>query len=217
MLAGWLLLALLVVGWPAVELWAQPPAMGEVPAPPSNNPDEKLPSSIREAYERAEEFGEEPDTEKDEPEQRGERSPWFDGVHYVGVGGGLFLLAGLATGLWIYLVVAFRTGPRRVLIRRLWRRWHYALGFVAGGLALAHAVGRFIQEGEVELGLGPPVLTAAALILLLVSGVIRAWPPLPLARHPQWWAWSHRALAALTVLALFWHGISMYAQFVRGS
>ena len=88
----WLVVALLLVA--ALALQAQP----------ADQP-EKLPGSIREAYGRAEEFGEEPEqkpAESGEPEP----NPWFDGVHYVGAVGGLFLLAGIGTGLWIYLVIA---------------------------------------------------------------------------------------------------------------
>ncbi len=223
--ASWLLLVLVLLLWPALSLRAQPPGPGEThahpaapgaeaPAPPANHPDEKLPSSIREAYERAERFGEEPSKEPEEHEQH-EHSLWYDGVHYVGVAGGLLLLAGLATGLWIYLVIAFRTGPHRVLIHRVWRRWHYALGFVAGGLALAHVLGRYVQVGGVGVEFGPPTLTSAAFILLVVSGLLRAWPPRALARHPHWWAWSHRVFAAAALLALFWHGLSEYLHFAN--
>jgi hypothetical protein len=206
---------LLLGAWP---LWAQPaepapPPAAPAPAAGGANSEEKLPRSIREAYERAEKFGEEPSAQSKKTEAQ-PPSPWRDTVHYVGLGGGLLLLAALATGLWIYLVIAFRKGPHRVLLRRAWRRWHYGLGLAAGALALTHAIGRYVQAGDFEVEFGAPALTSAAIILLVISGIIRAWPPRALARHPRWWAWSHRVLTMLAVLALCWHGTTMYAKFV---
>lgn len=174
---------------------------------------EKLPRSIREAYERAEGFTEEPAKEASESEAE-EAGLWTDGIHYLGIGGGLVLLAALAVGLYIYLVIAFRQGPDRVRLRRLWRRRHYALGLAAGALALAHVIGRSLQLGEFEAEFGAAQLATLAIILLVVSGIIRAWPPRPLAAHPQWWKWSHRLLVVAALLTLFWHGIATYAEFV---
>ena len=174
---------------------------------------EKLPGSIRQAYEEAEKFGEPPAPPQQAPAPP-TLAPWFDKVHYVGLSGALLLLAGLGTGLWIYLVVAFRRGQDRVFVRRQWRKWHYALGFGAGALALSHALGRFVQLGGFVPGFWVPILTGGALVLLVVSGLLRAWPPRPLARHFNWWTWSHRALTTLAVIMLLWHGITMYARFV---
>ncbi len=195
-------MALVLLGAP--WLWAQAGA---------GDSEERLPRSIREAYERAEGFTEERGPEGEESEAA-EAALWRDGVHYLGIGGGLALLAALGVGLWIFLVIAFRQGPQRVLLRRVWRRWHYALGLAAGALALAHVIGRSVQLGEFEAELGAAQLATAAIILLVISGVIRAWPPRSLARHPRWWMWSHRVLVVAAFLALFWHGVGTYAEFV---
>lgn len=200
--AGLLCVALVLLG--ASCLWAQAGA---------GNAEEKLPRSIREAYERAEGFTEEPGGKNDESEAA-EAGLWRDGIHYLGLAGGLVLLAALAVGLYIFLVIAFHQGADRVLLRRAWRRRHYALGLAAGALALAHVIGRSVQLGEFEAELGAAQLATAAILLLVVSGIIRAWPPRPLARHPRWWMWSHRVLTVVALLALFWHGIATYAEFV---
>lgn len=198
------LLALLLLCLPSAGLWAQGP-------PPPG--DEPPPGSIREAYERAERFGEEP-TPGQTPAPTEAHSPWYDGVHYVGIGGALGLLAAAGVGLWIFLVVAFRKDSKRILVRRLWRRRHYALGLSAGALALAHVVGRTIQEGE--LSLGPASRTSLAFLLLVLSGVIRAWPPRPVARYPWLWIWLHRVLLVLAVVLLYRHVMWQYLKFTGG-
>ena len=191
-----LLIALSAAGW------AQPPG---------TPPEEAPPKSIRDAYNRADKFGEEP---APPAAPAAERSPWCDGVHYLGLAGALVLLAALGTGLWLYLVLAFRRNQDRALVRRRWRAGHSALGLAAGALALSHVVGRFRQAGAVGLAWNLPVLTGAAIILLVISGLLRLRPPRALAPYPQYWTRAHQALTALTVLLLLWHGLTMYAQFV---
>jgi hypothetical protein len=184
------------------------------PAAGGAGSEEAPPKSIREAYQRAENFGEEPSAPAAPPAPAPPSpSPWFDGAHYLGLSAGLLLLAGLGTGLWLYLVVAFRPGKDREPVRRRWRQWHYALGGAAGALALSHAVGRLVQVGSLMPGFWVPAATGFALILLVVSGLLRAGSPPAPAQSAQWWSWSHRALTALAVILLLWHAITMYAQF----
>ena len=181
--------------------WAQPPG---------SSPGEAPPKSLRDAYNRAEHFGDEPAAPAT---PAAERSRWFDRVHYLGLAGALALLAALGTGLWHYLILAFRAQDR-VQVRRRWHTGHAVLGLAAGALALSHVAGRCVQAGEFRLGWGVPLLTAGAIILLVITGLLRVRPPRAPAPYPQFWARAHQALTALAVLFLLWHGLTMYAQFV---
>lgn len=175
-------------------------------------PGEGPPRSIREAYERAEQFGQ-PPAEEAAREAEGARSLWRDPVHYVGIAGGAFALGALGVGLYIFLVVAFRRGPDRVLVRRAWRLRHVILGLSAVALAVAHAGLRAAQTGEIPFSWSPPQAVTLAFVLLALSGVLRMWPPRSLARYARVWIWSHRVLLVAALLLLVRHVAFQYARF----
>ncbi len=175
-------------------------------------PGERPPRSIREAYERAEQFGQ-PPAEEAAREAEEARSLWLDPVHYLGVAAGALALGALGVGLYIFLVVAFRRGPDRVLVRRAWRLRHVILGLSAVALAVAHSGLRAVQTGEVPFSWSPPQAVTLAFVLLALSGVLRMWPPRSLARYTRVWVWSHRVLLIAALLLLVRHVAFQYARF----
>jgi len=176
-------------------------------------PGERPPRSIREAYERAEEFGQPPAAEGEVREAEESGSFWLDPVHYLGLAGAALALAALGVGLYIFLVVAFRRGPDRVLVRRAWRLRHAILGLSAVALAVAHAGLRAVQTGEVPFSWNPSQALTLAFVLLALSGVLRMWPPRSLARYARVWIWSHRVLLVAALLLLVGHVVFQYVRF----
>lgn len=197
-------LARLLCGIVWASLWMLVPHCVQGQEPSGAPEPEELPQSIREAYERAEKFGEEAIPPMPPASATGDRnSRRLDLVHVVGLVGGSLLVANLAIGTAIFL------GARRrrltVPARKIWRKWHYAVGLTALALALAHAIGRFMQAGELNLDNPPAFLLACATVLIVGSGLLRVRPPRKLARYPQLWVWAHRALALLTLVLLVMH------------
>jgi hypothetical protein len=131
-------------------------------------------------------------------------------VHIAGIiGGGVAFLA-LCGGLYILLIA--RRGPIR---RRLKLRWvHMAAGTIAVALAVGHAIGRGIQEGEFELGFAPPRLSGAFFVLILLTGASRQWTPGFLKGAPALLAWLHRIAVVAALYYMLRHTIYQYISFV---
>ncbi|MDI9584611.1 MAG: hypothetical protein QM473_10370 [Acidobacteriota bacterium] len=164
-------------------------------------------AGTQEAAGEYEEAGEEHE-EDEEYEEHG--ANWIDGVHIAGIiGGGVAFLA-LCGGLYIVLIA--RRGPIR---RRLKLRWvHMAAGTIAVALAVGHAIGRGIQEGEFELGFAPPRLSGAFFVLILLTGASRQWTPGFLKGAPALLAWLHRIAVVAALYYMLRHTIYQYISFV---
>ena len=191
-------------GLACISLLPLVPVCAQEPAPGGASDPGQMPKNIREAYERAEKFGEEalpPGPPGSAAERKGTRR--LDAVHMPGLAAGGLLLANLALGGAIFL------GARRKRLalprRKVMRKWHYVVGLTAVALALVHATGRFIQAGALSLDSPPAFLLTCAAVLLVGSGLLRVRPPRALARHPRIWAWAHRVLVLLTVVLLVLH------------
>ncbi|MEN6345614.1 MAG: hypothetical protein ABFE16_09910 [Armatimonadia bacterium] len=133
--------------------------------------------------------------------------PWLDAVHWIGLVGGFLILVALAVGL--YLLLAFRRGGRLSLRGKV-RNLHILGGGLAIAFALGHVAGRAVQAGSVEFELDPARLIALALVLVLVTGLMRRFTPGFLQGHYALLAWAHR-LAVLAVLILL--GLHVVAAF----
>ena len=181
--------------------------------------EEQLPQSIREAYQRALEFGEAPAPATSAPAPAsGKPGPslWFDPIHYVGIAGGVLTALALLAGLYLYFFAGRYRGPDRVQRRWRLRYLHIFLGASAVGLALAHSLLRFVQSGEVELSLKSPTVVLYAFLLLALSGVLRVVPPRKWARYAKVFMWTHRALVAIVLVVLLRHVLLAYQFFGKG-
>ncbi len=125
----------------------------------------------------------------------------LDFVHWLGIAGGaVAVLAGFG-GLTILLFL--RKGPitRRMRVRTV----HMAAGATAALLALAHGVGRAMQAGGLTLGIDAPHLTCLGFFLVVLSGLLRNWPPGFLQERVGIVWWIHRAAVLLLVCSLLTH------------
>ena len=180
--------------------------------------EEQLPQSIREAYQRAEEFGATPTPAAPAPPPASKPpgpNLWRDPIHYLGLGAGALAVLALLVGLYLLFVVSRYRGPDR--IRRRWRvRYvHMFLGATAVGLGVGHSLLRFYQLGGVRW-VPPPMLALIAFAVVALTGVLRAYPPRAWARYPWVFIWGHRAALALALYMLTRHVIGAYHFFGKG-
>jgi hypothetical protein len=198
-----LMLVLVLAGAVALAQSPAPPAAAPGAAAQPNPPENHLPQSIKQSYSQAEQAGEEPSAPAAAPETP-EHSPWLDGVHYLGLGGGGLMVVNLILGATLYFgTISAKRLP--IPVRKGRRKWHFTVGLIALSLAALHGGLRYVQAGGFDLGNPPAFALACAAVLLACSGMIRAWPPRRLARYAHRWMWLHRALVLAAVLLLAAH------------
>ena len=92
--------------------------------------------------------------------------------------------------------------------RRARRRWHITFGVTAVALAVVHAAGRFVQVG---VSLRQPVadLLVVCVLILGVSGILRALTPGRHAAALTAFAWLHRLGAVGMLTLVFTHATQM--------
>jgi hypothetical protein len=199
---------LICCGWAAILLlaasggaWAQRPA--------SSAPAGEGPSGVQQASGPAERLGQagQPATAEARPAPRPGRGHrlWLDKVHAVGLFGGGLMVTNFIIGLSILLGALAGTARFPVLKRKGRRKWHYLFGLTALSLAVLHGVLRYVQFGGLQVHNPPAFALGCTAALLACSGMVRAWPPRKLARHPKVWTWVHRTLLALAVVLLAVH------------
>jgi hypothetical protein len=137
--------------------------------------------------------------------QKGKPAVWLDVAHWVGITGGVLALGAVAMGLLLFLFWR-RTGSRERAQRKLLlRKIHFTLGLLAVVGAVTHVVMRYVQLGVLSFSPRGPFPLMVLFVLLGLSGIGRAWSPPLLRRHQVFWAWTHRLLVVLTLLALGRH------------
>lgn len=142
-------------------------------------------------------------------------SPWHDGVHWIGIAGGALAVLALVLGLIIYVGPRLPGKKLAPALRKKLRSAHLACGLSGAGLALAHHVGRLVQAHEFRLALNPPALAGCGFVLLLISGVLRAWPPRGLRRSWRWLAFVHRLAFVAALFFLVQHTLVQFHKFSR--
>ncbi|MBU0608620.1 MAG: hypothetical protein KKI08_12095 [Armatimonadetes bacterium] len=144
-------------------------------------------------------------------------SPWHDGVHYVGLAGAG--LAGLAFIAGVAVFVGFEVRGKRWddPSRRRLRALHMACGVSGALLALAHHVGRLVQNQELILAHSPPFLAGYGFALLLISGVLRYRTPKALRKVWQVFPWLHRLGVVVALVYMFRHVRYQWLQFGNDS
>lgn len=143
----------------------------------------------------------------------GVASPWRDGVHYVGIAGGALAMLALVLGVIIYVGPRLPGKKLASALRRRFRTAHIACGMAGASLALVHHVGRLVQAQEFGFALNAPALCGYAFVLVLLSGLLRAWTPRAWRKHWRVLAFIHRVSVVTALYFLFVHALHQAREF----